>query len=134
MSQSTRIFTRISFPDKTYNKKYEVEFDLEEVRNRLAELKSELRVLAFMTEPSKFKDPEESTYDFLANNVNSIYEKLEELFVEEWKLSILLDFWDKCHTDDGLGIAPPEGISYKTFIDGDFVYTQKRPTKDSLLK
>lgn len=133
MSQSTRIFTRINFLDKTYNDKAEVERDLEKVRNRLAELKSNLRVLAYMTEPNKFKDPEQSTDYFVDSNVNKLYEEFEELFVEEWKLSILLDRWQECHMDNGLGVNPPDNILYTTFIDGDFVLTQKHPTKESLL-
>ena len=134
MSQSTRIFTRINFLDKTYNSKSEVERDLENVRNRLVELKSHLRVLAYMTEPNKFKDPDQSTDFFVDSNVNYLYESFEELFVEEWKLSILLDRWDDCHNIDGLGIEPGDNFRNRTFIDGDFVLTNAHPTKESLLQ
>ena len=134
MSQSTRIFTRINFLDKTYNSKSEVERDLENVRNRLEELKSHLRVLAYMTEPNKFKDPDQSTDFFVDSNVNYLYESFEELFVEEWKLSILLDRWDDCHNIDGLGIEPDDDFRNRTFIDGDFVLTNSHPTKESLLR
>jgi hypothetical protein len=134
MSQSTRIFTRINFLDKTYNSKSEVERDLENVRNRLEELKSHLRVLAYMTEPNKFKDPDQSTDFFVDSNVNYLYESFEELFVEEWKLSILLDRWDDCHNIDGLGIEPDDDFRNRTFIDGDFVLTNAHPTKESLLR
>ena len=49
MSQSTRLFTTINFAGKTYNSLNEVEKDLREVEERIEDLKSNLRVLAYMT-------------------------------------------------------------------------------------
>ena len=133
MSQSTRLFTTINFAGKTYNSLNEVENELQEVEARIEDLKSNLRVLAYMTEPNKMKPEEVSVSEYLDANVNYLYTEFEELFVKRYKLEMLLEEWDMCHNNEGLGINPPDNIKYKSFIDGDFVYTEKHPTKESLL-
>ena len=133
MSQSTRLFTTINFAGKTYNSLNEVEKDLREVEERIEDLKSNLRVLAYMTEPNKMKPEEVSVSEYLDANVNYLYSEFEELFVKRYKLEMLLEEWNMCHNNEGLGINPPDEIKYKSFIDGDFVYTEKHPTNESLL-
>ena len=133
MSQSTRLFTTINFAGKTYNSLNEVEKDLREVEERIEDLKSNLRVLAYMTEPNKMKPEDATASEYLDANVNYLYTEFEELFVKRYKLEMLIEEWDKCHNNEGLGINPPDEIKYKSFIDGDFVYTEKHPTKESLL-
>ena len=133
MSQSTRLFTTINFAGKTYNSLKEVENELQEVVERIGNLKSNLRVLAYMTEPNKMKPEDATVSEYLDANVNYLYTEFEELFVKRYKLEMLLEEWDKCHNNEGLGINPPDEIKYKSFIDGDFVYTEKHPTNESLL-
>ena len=133
MSQSTRLFTTINFAGKTYNSLNEVENELREVEARIEDLKSNLRVLAYMTEPNKMKPEDATVSEYLDANVNYLYTEFEELFVKRYKLEMLLEEWDMCHNNEGLGINPPDNIKYKSFIDGDFVYTEKHPTKESLL-
>lgn len=133
MSQSTRLFTTINFAGKTYNSLNEVEKDLREVEERIEDLKSNLRVLAYMTEPNKMKPEDATASEYLDANVNYLYSEFEELFVKRYKLEMLLEEWNMCHNNEGLGINPPDEIKYKSFIDGDFVYTEKHPTNESLL-
>lgn len=133
MSQSTRLFTTINFAGKTYNSLNEVEKDLREVEERIEDLKSNLRVLAYMTEPNKMKPEDATASEYLDANVNYLYSEFEELFVKRYKLEMLLEEWNMCHNNEGLGINPPDEIKYKSFIDGDFVYTVKHPTNESLL-
>ena len=133
MSQSTRLFTTINFAGKTYNSLNEVEKDLREVEERIEDLKSNLRVLAYMTEPNKMKPEDATVSEYLDANVNYLYSEFEELFVKRYKLEMLLEEWNMCHNNEGLGINPPDEIKYKSFIDGDFVYTEKHPTNESLL-
>lgn len=133
MSQSTRLFTTINFAGKTYNSLNEVEKDLREVEERIEDLKSNLRVLAYMTEPNKMKPEDATASEYLDANVNYLYSEFEELFVKRYKLEMLLEEWNMCHNNEGLGINPPDDVKYKSFIDGDFVYTEKHPTKESLL-
>lgn len=133
MSQSTRLFTTINFVGKTYNSLNEVEKDLREVEERIEDLKSNLRVLAYMTEPNKMKPEDATASEYLDANVNYLYSEFEELFVKRYKLEMLLEEWNMCHNNEGLGINPPDDVKYKSFIDGDFVYTVKHPTNESLL-
>ena len=133
MSQSTRLFTTINFAGKTYNYLDDVEKDLREVEERIEDLKSNLRVLAYMTEPNKMKPEDATVSEYLDANVDYLYTEFEELFVKRYKLEMLIEEWDKCHNNEGLGINPPDDVKYKSFIDGDFVYTEKHPTNESLL-
>ena len=133
MSQSTRLFTTINFAGKTYNSLIEVRIELQDIEIRINDLKSNLRVLAYMTEPNKMKPEDATVSEYLDANVNYLYTEFEELFVKRYKLEMLLDEWDKCHNNEGLGINPPDEIKYRSFIDGDFVYTEKHPTNESLL-
>lgn len=133
MSQSTRLFTTINFAGKTYNSLNDVENELREVEERIEDLKSNLRVLAYMTEPNKMKPEDATASEYLDANVNYLYTEFEELFVKRYKLEMLIEEWDKCHNNEGLGINLPDDVKYKSFIDGDFVYTVKHPTNESLL-
>lgn len=133
MSQSTRLFTTINFLGKIYNSINDVNADLRDVEARINDLKSNLRVLAYMTEPNKMKPEDVTVSEYLDENVNYLYSELEELFIKRYKLEILLEEWENCHTNNGLGINPPDDVKYKSFIDGDFVYTVKHPTNESLL-
>ena len=133
MSQSTRLFTTINFAGKTYNYLDDVRVELQDIETRIAEIKSNLRVLAYMTEPNKMKPEDATVSEYLDANVNYLYTEFEELFVKRYKLEMLIEEWDKCHDNEGLGINPPDDVKYKSFIDGDFVYTVKHPTNESLL-
>lgn len=133
MSQSTRLFTTINFAGKTYNYLDDVRVELQDIETRIEDLKSNLRVLAYMTEPNKMKPEDATASEYLDANVNYLYTEFEELFVKRYKLEMLLEEWDKCHNNEGLGINPPDDVKYKSFIDGDFVYTVKHPTNESLL-
>ena len=133
MSQSTRLFTTINFAGKTYNSLNEVKNELQDIEIRINDLKSNLRVLAYMTEPNKMKPEDATASEYLDANINYLYTEFEDLFVKRYKLEMLIEEWDKCHNNEGLGINPPDEIKYKSFIDGDFVYTEKHPTNESLL-
>ena len=133
MSQSTRLFTTINFAGKTYNYLDDVRVELQDIETRIEDLKSNLRVLAYMTEPNKMKPEDATASEYLDANVNYLYTEFEELFVKRYKLEMLIEEWGKCHDNEGLGINPPDDVKYKSFIDGDFVYTVKHPTNESLL-
>ena len=133
MSVYTIHYAPIYYSCKTYNSLSEVEEDLEEVNQRIAKIHSDLRTLVFMTEPNKFKSENETADYYLDNQFEELYESLEEEFIERYKLEILKSNWNSCHNKDGLGINPPEEVYNSTYIDGDFVFTEKYPTKESLL-
>lgn len=135
MSWSTELFCNIHFNRQTYNSKYDVEIQLEEVNNWIITLKDKLRDLAIMTEPRKYCDEEtENPYYFVINQFQDCMNDLEDSIVEKYKLELLLYNWDACHNKEGLAIDPPEGIHYDTaFLSGDFVKSIKYPNNKSLL-
>lgn len=132
MSQSTRLYTRMTFFDKTYNSKDEVERDLERASERLTRLRQQLMNFVMMTEPKKFAPEDQSPSEYLNSNAQVLIDEIGDVNVEIWKLEILLDRWEECHTKDGLGKYPPEAAQH-TYIDGSFVFTDKYPTKEALL-
>jgi len=130
MSWSTNLFCNMSFSRKTYNNRYEVESELEDLHKQIETCKQTLRDLTIMTEPSKFYNKEEyySPYDFVHQEFEDNAELLIELTIEEYKLNFLLKNWDQCHTSDGLAISPPEDIHWNTaFLNGDFIKTVNNP-------
>lgn len=132
MSQSTRLYTRMTFFDKNYNNQWEVEEDLEKARERLNRLRQQLMNFVMMTEPKKFAPEDQSPEFYLQNNAQLLMDEIQDEALGVWKLEILLDRWDECHTKDGLGKYPPEAAQH-TYIDGSFVFTDKYPTKEALL-
>lgn len=130
MGWSTELYTNISFNRKTYNNKFEVEDNLEEINRCIKTCQNTIRDLVLMTEPNKYfpEGLEQTTYNQLVQEYESQMELLEEYLVEQWKLTILLDRWDECHNDDGFAINPPTDINlYRdSFLWGDFVKTSEK--------
>lgn len=127
MGWSTNLFCNIEFNRKTYNSKYEVEADLEQVNNIINICLTDLRDLAIMTEPEKFYDEEK--YDnalcFISEHFDSAIESLEEAYIDRYKLELLLDKWDVSHNKEGFAIDKPKEIEWDTaYIDGDFIKTE----------
>ena len=132
MGWVTDLFCNIVFNRKTYNSKYEVESDFEELDKLINATVRRLTDLAIMTEPNKFfTDPDLDILSSISTEVRDQLEELEEYYIERYKLSLLLEYWDDCHNEDGLAINPPDNIDWKTaYLDGDFVKTVKRPNEE----
>lgn len=136
MGWSTELFCNISYNRKTYNSKYEVEDDIEDLNEQIKCCEETLRDMAMITDPSKFvsKDDDKSPYFFLCDNVKQNIDLLKDLIEERFKLYILRDNWENCHNKEGLAIYPPDEIHYDTaYLCGDFVKSTKYPDDKSLL-
>ena len=128
MGWSTELFCNISFNRKSYNFLFEVESDIDDLKNEIGTCKDILQSLAFMTEPDKFYNREE--YDSALSWVRSEYDNnmslLEELLYKLFKLEYLRDNWKNCHNDEELAIPTPDSIKWDTaYLEGDFVRTTK---------
>ena len=130
MSRSTHFVTDLVFFDKTYAHKEQVTNDLRETEARIAELKKDLFVFAYMTEPEKFNSTEGSAGYFIESSLNAILEEMEELYVLKEKLMLLEERWDDCHNENGLAIEPEETM--KSYIWGDFVPSVKNPDPNKI--
>lgn len=131
MSWCTDLFCNVTFNRETFNSRSLVEDRIDEVKSCIKSCKETLRDLVFMTEPAKFITDEQSVWSAIDNLVRDNLELLEEYTVELYKLELLLENWDNCHTPEGLAINPPEGINWKTaFLDGDFINTVENPNNE----
>lgn len=129
MGWCTDLFCNINFHKKTYNSKYEVNSEIDDLNKMISYLEKKIHALALMTEPNKFfNDPDEDIMQRIINDVDDYLEELKENCIERFKLYLLLDNWETCHNKDGLAIDPPEGIKYDSaFLSGDFIHSEKYP-------
>lgn len=126
MSWETTLFTSIRFNRKTYDSRYEVESDLDELNKCIKNAEQELTSLALITEPEKFfnKDEESDLMWTITQRVRDTLELLEEQYVERNDLTRLLDVWDDCHNENGLAIPCPDNVQWNSsFLEGDFIKT-----------
>ena len=134
MGWETNLFCTLTYNRDTFNYKGEVLHKLEEIEDTIKDCKKTLHNLAIMTEPNKFFDKEDGSILFqIENRVEESLELLEDCYVEQFKLNVLLNNWEYCHKD-GLAIAPPSDIKGNTaYLDGDFVNTVQSPNKNKEL-
>lgn len=126
MGWSTELFTNITFNRKSYNTLYEVENDYETVCDMIKHFEEDIRSLALITEPKKFCSEEEDPMWYLTNKVNENLEELQDLYIEKFKLGVLIDVWKNCHDEEGYAIPKPENINWdSSFIEGDFIKTKE---------
>lgn len=129
MSWSTELFCRIGFSHETYNNIDEVQDKLEQLNKEIETCEQSIRDLVIMTEPAKFynKEDYDSPYSFVYQEYRDNMELLEELLIDRYKITLLLDNWDQCHRND-VAIDPPENVHYDSaFLWGDFVKSEKYP-------
>lgn len=131
MGWESNLYCNISFNRKTYNSRYDVERDLEDVKSRIDIAKKELQSLAYMTEPNKFCG-EDTPEEYVENKLINALSTLQEESIEEYRLELLLDNWNICHNDKGEAISLIDKelskedvkkfwLSKLAFFDGDFV-------------
>lgn len=125
----------VSFYGTIYKSKYEVEKDIEEIQEGLNEAKNGLYKLAYMTDPKLFidKDYEGSTEEWIDEHVKAIINDIGYAEVELYKLNLLLEMWDTCHTKDGKIITLPKEmlenapIWEHAFGEGDWIESVNYP-------
>lgn len=123
MSWETTLYTGISFSRETYDSKYKVEDALFKVNNSIKKYESDLKNLIFITEPKKFCDEEENPMYWLSNESDNIMTELKQLYVEKFKLELLLENFDKAYDKHKNQFKPlPDGFKWDdAYIDGDYI-------------
>lgn len=130
MGWETNLMVRLRYNRKSYQSKYEVERDLEDVNDMIKYHSNKLHSLAMMTEPKKFMEEDADPLQWISNEVRDSLEELEEYYIDKYKLEMLLEYWDKCHTKEDEPIHAPEGIGQDdAYIDGDFILTKEEKEK-----
>lgn len=136
MGWGTYLVTSMYFSRDTFKNKHQVEEELKSVRNKITSYKDRLKSLAIMTEPQKFCPEDCSPLEWIEDQINDIFTELEWEYTKDYKLTMLLDAWDKCHDNDGNAIVPPKPFKVwdMDFCGGDFikeVYPDGTPVENS---
>lgn len=124
------LYPQIYFNKRNYKYKYEVEDEINTIKNIIRDLENHLLTLIMTTEPSKMmpENWEGSPMEWLLYEYRKITDGYEDslkgYYYDLWELELLLENWDYCHDKDGKAIIPPEGVfndSITAYIDGDFI-------------
>lgn len=130
MSYYTELFTSITFHNKSFGSLYEVTEELGETKRMISYYENKLHTLGIMTEPKKFCQ-EEDPLAYVTQEVKESLEELQELYVEEYKLSLVIETWEKTHDEEGYAIGRPEGIDWDaSFLDGDFITHREKEEEE----
>lgn len=125
MSWSTELYTSISFNRKTYDALYVIEDDIEEYENLIRLAEKELTELAFITEPQKFCDEEQSPENYVRQKLENALEILEENLPLLSDLQRLRDAWDKATYMESGKVCfkkRPDDFHWDdAFIEGDYI-------------
>lgn len=143
MGWETTLLTHIRFSKKTYDNKYQVEDDIDDLNRSIKMCEQKLRDFAMMTEPDKMLkvigEDETSTsgfnaYELIDEYLQDLFDILHEDIIERAKLLLLLNEWDNCHDKEtGLAINEPDNIDWDaSFLDGDFVKSVKTPNANDV--
>ena len=132
MGWETNLMVHLRYNRKSYQSRYEVERDLEDVNDMIKYHSNKLQSLAMMTEPKKFMEEDADPLQWISNEVRDSLEELEEYYIDKYKLEMLLEYWDKCHTKEDEPIHAPEGVGWDdAYIDGDFILTKEEKEKQN---
>lgn len=124
MGWETRLRTNIIYNRQTFRHEYEVRESLDETNDLIRYHEDKLKFLSAMTEPQKYCG-EESPEFYVTNTLKECLDELENLYVDRFKLELLLDRWSSCHDEEGYPIhCPDKDCAAKSYIDGDFIYSK----------
>lgn len=140
MSWCTSLLTTIDFSKESYTNIFQVEEAIDESKELIADAKNRLNVLACMTEPKKFISEDDDPMFWIQNEIRECLETIQDESVKLYKLEILYNEWDRCHTDKKPNLlysVSEDGkvqfkemtsqevsdlwYGYKSYIGGDFI-------------
>lgn len=127
MGYGTTLMTDIYYNRKTYNSKFEVEDELNESKSLVNSLENDIRGLVCCTEPAKMMPQDEGwePLEWLLRTTEEYFNRLEEAIAERDSLQLLYDRWEDCHTKDGKARACPDEFACNSYLDGDFIITDR---------
>lgn len=126
MGWGTTLVCGIYYNKKTYDTKYSVEEELEDLNDRLRDLREDILLLSAATDPNKVFPKSEEPLTELRRRIKEDLEEIDEVTIDIFKLELLLENWDACHDKDGYAIDTPDNIEWDSaFLYGDFI--EKHP-------
>lgn len=125
MSYGTYLTTTIIFNRQTFDSLWQVREALDKVNEELADAKRMIHELTMITDPSKFMAPDElersTPYEWVSARTKDLLDTIEDLAAEKYRLEILEQEWNNCHTSDGRPINAPYDTDEFSFLDGDYL-------------
>ena len=122
MGFQTDLFTTLTFSRETFNSRYDVEEQLNDTEKLIKHYENKLYSLGVMTEPKKYCGDEEDPLAFINVEIKSTLEELKDCYIDQYKLELVLETWDKTHDADGYAIKRPDNLPWDaSYIDGDFI-------------
>lgn len=106
MSWSTNLRTNIRFDGCTFTRRSEVEKALEFKNRNVTDILWDIIRQNTTLESSKLRE---------------LTRYLEQAFIDKYKLKLLLENWDRCHTPDGAPIHSDEPWAKEPEIWGNFI-------------
>ena len=122
MGWSTDALVKISFSRETFDTKGKVEDYIENQEHTIEMCTNTLKQLAWMTEPKKFCEEEESPEFYIKNNLEWALEELEKAIENRYKAMRVLEAWDYMHHESGCALYE-KSMKDKQRIWGDFIPT-----------
>lgn len=104
MGWGTYCNVELYFSKETYNDKYEVEQELEDVRNNMKRIEQQIAMLCAGNAKDLLNCKDCENYpmdavDVLTTKLNELKEWYQESVVDKYRLELLLDNWDTRHGD-----------------------------------
>lgn len=124
------LYPQIYYSKVDFKSKWDVEREIESLKQVIKMLEQKLLSLVMTTEPRKMmaEDEECSPSEWLLLEYRDLMEgddsSLKSFYYDLWKLELLYENWDNAHTKDGKAISPPKNSfkEYNTaYMDGDFI-------------
>ena len=124
------LYPQIYYSKVDFKSKWDVEREIESLKQVIKMLEQKLLSLVMTTEPRKMmaEDEECSPSEWLLLEYRDLMEgddsSLKSFYYNLWKLELLCENWDNAHTKDGKAISPPKNSfkEYNTaYMDGDFI-------------
>lgn len=122
MGFQTDLFTTLTFNHQTFNSRYDVNDELNETEKLIKYYENKLYSIGVMTEPKKYCDDDDDPIAFINSEINDSLKELDDLYVERFKLQLVLETWNQSHDEDGFAIPVPNNVPWNAaYIDGDFI-------------
>lgn len=126
MGCSTDALVHIRFSGETFDSLSDVEEYIDERKDEISRARDTLSQLAWMTEPKKFCEKEESPEFYIKNNLDWALDQLEEAAIEKYKAQLVKNAWDHMHHENGGCLDTEESFDELQRLWGDFLVMVKQ--------
>lgn len=118
MGWETNVPTMLTFSKETYNSEYQVEQEISDLKNQIADIKENMLIM-IMGNPKDFKESDDEPIMCVKDRAKDEFELLEEYYYKLWKLECLLKNF-KCRGGDFVE-NPDYEKNIKEWLDESYI-------------